>query len=255
MPYFYLYDSYLQDKNYSNQLIRLETALTDLGLQGKIGRLTLLKSIRDLIDSALRDNSDTIVVVGNDITFSQTAEIVAKYPKITLGFIPLGQDRQILASLLGIPVGLLACHTLSSRITKQIDVGKINNQFFIQSVAAQGRFNLECESHYRLSTAEPHNLKICNLDLWGEPKNNHSNPADNLLEIILTPQKDSSWLASFKKQPALQPTILPLKNLLLEASGDNITLLVDGHKVLKTPATVTVANEKLKIIVGRGRYV
>ncbi len=254
MPYFYLYDSYLQDKNYSNQLIRLETALTDLGLQGKIGRLTLLKSIRDLIDSALRDNSDTIVVVGNDITLNQTAEIVAKYPKITLGFIPLGQDKQTLAHLLGIPTGLLACHTLSSRITKQMDIGKINNQFFMQSVSAQGMFNLECENHYRLSTNKPHYLKICNFDLWGESKHDHSQPTDNLLEIILTPQKNNSWLSSFKKQPALKPTILPLKNLLLEASGDNLTLLVDGHKILKTPATVAVANEKLKIIVGRGRY-
>ncbi|MFA4818261.1 MAG: diacylglycerol kinase family protein [Patescibacteria group bacterium] len=253
MPYFYLYDSYLQDRSYSNQLIRLETTITDLGLQGKVGRLTLLKSIRDLIENALRDNTDTIVVVGNDITFSQTAEILALHPKITLGFIPLGPTNQTLAYLLGIPLGILACHTLSSRIVEKINLPKINNQSFIKSAEAQGVATFNCENHYQLSVSYPHYYKICNLDVWGESDQAISNPKDGLVEVVLTPHKPKSWWNKFKKTPASSPTVLPLKNVRLDAVGDSLSLLIDGHRVIKTPATVVATGDYLRVIVGRDR--
>src|SRR3989338_10760844 len=97
MPYFYLYDSYLQDRSYATTLIKFETTLTDLGIQGKVGRLTLLKSVKDLVEAAVRDGADTIVAVGNDITLSQVAQVVIKQPKITIGFIPLGSQHQTIA--------------------------------------------------------------------------------------------------------------------------------------------------------------
>lgn len=252
MPYFYLYDSYLQDKKYSNQLIRLETTLADLGIQGKIGRLTLLKSMRDLIEGGLRDNTDTIVVVGNDLTFSQAAEVLAKKPKTTMGLIPMGEKNQSLAELLGIPIGLLACHTLSSRIIAQVDLGKINNQFFVRSVATEGRAHIDCEGQYQISLESPHYIKICNLDNWVD--NNHfvSDPQNDLLEVVLEPKDKNSWWSGNKKQ--LGPSFLPLKTFKITSlDKDELSLLVDEQKIIKTPATITVANEKIRIIVGRNR--
>lgn len=252
MPYFYLYDSYLQDKKFSNQLIRLETTLADLGIQGKIGRLTLLKSMRDLIEGGLRDNTDTVVVVGNDATFSQAAEVLAKKTKTTMGFIPLGEKNQTLAELLGIPIGLLACHTLSSRIIAQVDLGKINNQFFVRSVVGEGLINIDCEGQYQINIDSPHQIKICNLDTWPDKAQFVSDPQNNLLEIILEPKQSSAWWGSKKNQSGA--SLLPLKTFKITSlEKEEVSLVVDGHKVIKTPAVFSVAAEKLRIIVGRNR--
>lgn len=252
MPYFYLYDSYLQDKKFSNQLIRLETTLADLGIQGKIGRLTLLKSMKDLIEGGLRDNTDTVVVVGNDSTFSQAAEVLAKKNKTTMGFIPLGEKDQTLAELLGIPIGLLACHTLSSRIISQIDLGKINNQFFIRSVTGQGLINIDCEGQYQINLESPHHLKICNLDTWPDATQFISDPQNDLLEVILEPTQKASWFSGKKNKSSA--SLLPLKNFRVSSlEKEELSLVVDGYKVIKTPAVLSVATEKLKIIVGRNR--
>ncbi len=252
MPYFYLYDSYLQDKKFSNQLIRLETTLADLGIQGKIGRLTLLKSMRDLIEGGLRDNTDTVVVVGNDTTFSQAAEVIAKKTKTTMGFIPLGEKNQTLADLFGIPIGLLACHTLSSRIIAQIDLGKINNQFFIRSVAGEGLASIDCDGQYQINLDSPHFIKICNLDSWPDQTQFVSDPQNNLLEVILAPKQMGSWWGSKKNKPSA--SLLPLKTFKISSlEKDELTLIVDGHKIVKTPVVLNVAVEKLRIIVGRNR--
>ncbi len=252
MSYFYLYDSYLQDKAYSNQLIRLETTLTDLGIQGKIGRLTLLKSINDLIANSLRDGTDTVVAVGNDTTLSQTAEVLANYPKTTLGFIPLGQEKQNLAKLLGIPIGILACHVLSSRIIKTINLGKINNQFFLQSIVAQGQLIINCESNYQLNLKQPHYVKISNLDWWGVGESFITNPQQHLLETILQPLVSKNWW-SIKKTVGDNPSFLPLKKLNLTSPGEPISLIVDQHRVMKTPAQISIAPEKIRLIVGKDR--
>ncbi|MFZ5391458.1 MAG: diacylglycerol kinase family protein [Patescibacteria group bacterium] len=251
MSYFYLYDSYLQDKAYSNQLIRLETTLTDLGIQGKIGRLTLLKSVNDLVENGLRDGTDTIVAVGNDTTLSQVAEVLANYPKTTLGFVPLGQENQSLAELLGIPIGILACHVLSSRIIETLNLGKINNQFFLQSIVAQGNPTIDCENNYRLTLQKNHRIKICNLDWWGEGETKITNPKQRLLEIVLEPINEKNWW-SIKKTETTSPSFLPLKKLTL-TSQQPLSLIVDQHRVMKTPAQISIASEKIRLIVGKDR--
>lgn len=255
MPYFYLYDSYLQDRASANQLIRLEATLTDLGIQGKIGRLTLLKSVRDLVEAAVRDGADTVVAVGNDTTLSRVAEVLAKHKTVTLGFVPLGQEKQNIAKLLGIPVGLLACHVLSSRIVEQISLGKVNNQFFIQSIVGQGTPIIECENQnriYKLNLTTPHNVKVCNLDQADDVEQGFVNPQNDFLEIILQPVVRKYWWQLNKPKSSL-PSFIPAKTLKISSGSDEMLLTVDGHKVIKTPVTITVAAEHLKIIVGKKR--
>jgi len=249
MPYFYLYDSYLQDRAYAPQLIKLEGTLTDLGLQGKVGRLTLLKSVKDLVESAMREGSTTVVAVGNDTTVSRLAEVLAGKRNVTMGFIPLGTERQNLATILGIPVGILACHVLSSRVIQELNLGKVNGSYFIQSVTLQGKPTLECESHYRLTVASPHNIKICNLDKF----NGHgvSNPQNNLLEAVLKPLAAKHWWGWGQKLGDM--SIVPAKTIRLSSAGEELAIMVDGYRTVKTPVSVSVATERLRFIVGKKR--
>jgi diacylglycerol kinase family enzyme len=250
MPYFYLYDSYLQDRSYASTLIKLETTLTDLGIQGRVGRLTLLKSVKDIVESAVRDGADTIVAVGNDITLSQVAQAAIKHPKVTVGFVPLGSSQQNLAPLLGIPLGILACHVLSSRLVEDLPIGKINNQFFLQSVILSGTPILECEDSYELSLDEPHEVRVCNLT--NEPSPPTSSKKTRLTAII-TPQHNKR-LGLFG-QNKLSPSAVTISALRVSSDGDELPLTVDNYRVLKTPATITTAQQRLRIIVGKKRLI
>lgn len=251
MPFFYLYDSFLQDRAYATALIKLETTLADLGIQGRIGRLTLLKSVRDIVEAAVRDGADTIVAVGNDITMSQVAGILSKHPKVTLGFIPLGAEQQTLAGLLGIPIGTLACHVLSSRLTTRTNLGKIGNTFFLRSVTTTGKLSLECDKHYSLVLSEPHEVRICNLDWWYNNEG-FTPPTTKTLELVLRPAMKKSGI--FGRKIATGPlTHVPIRELRLTGIGEELALVVDEYRTLKTPATLTLVPQALKLIVGKKR--
>ncbi len=127
--YLYLYDSFLNNKKYSNLLARVETRLTDLGVGGKIYRLSPLRNVQELMADEIRNGTKTVVVVGNDKTLNQVVNIAAQY-NIVVGLIPVGPDNNI-ARILGIPEGEAACTVLSARIIEKIDLGKINNTYFL----------------------------------------------------------------------------------------------------------------------------
>jgi diacylglycerol kinase family enzyme len=256
MPYFYLYDTYLGDRSYASLLIKLETTLTDLGLQGKISQLTLLKSVRDLITAAVRDGADTVVAVGNNLTLSRVAEVVAKYPKVTVGFVPLGSEHQTCAELLGIPIGLLSCHVLSSRLVETVTLGQVNNQYFLQAVECSGQPVLECAyggKTYQITLEAPHRVKVCNLDHAPEQTGlETTGQLDHALATVLAPETKRGWFG-FGKPGGTSTTVIPTETVIISSMDDELALTVDGYRTIKTPATIRVAKERLKLIVGKKR--
>lgn len=251
MPFFYLYDSFLQDRAYATALIKLETTLADLGIQGRIGRLTLLKSVRDIVEAAIRDGADTIVAVGNDTTMSQVSGVLLKHPKVTLGFIPLGNNQQTLAEILGIPVGTIACHVLSSRLTSMVNMGKIGTVHFLQSLTTTGSVAIECDRSFRLELKHPHQVRICNLDRWSED-GELTPPEAGKLEVVVREVLERRGFFGNKNSPG-SLTHIPTKEIKLTSLGDELALIVDGYRTLKTPATITVVPKALKLIVGKKR--
>jgi diacylglycerol kinase family enzyme len=250
MPYFYLYDSYLQDRSHATSLIKLETVLTDLGIQGKVGRLTLLKSVRDLVDGAVRDGADTIVAVGNDITASQVASALVRHRRVTMGIIPIGTEKQAIAEILGVPAGITACHALSGRILTTINLGRINSHYFLQSVTAHGTPTLELENMFSVHLEAPHDIHIVNLGWLGE--NTPTNPDAHVLTALLTPTNRAGWLA--KRTRTKHTTTLPFESARL-LSVDDASLVIDGYRMLKTPATINVVPGAIRIIVGKDRAI
>ncbi len=250
MPYFYLYDSYLADRAYVTQLIRLENTLADLGIQGRVGRLTLLKSVKDILQGALRDGADTIIAVGNNLTLSRLIEVLATNTKITLGFIPLGAEQQSLAELLGIPIGLLACQVISSRVVEKLSVGRANDQYFIKSVEFVGMPTLECDKHFKLKLITPHHIKICNLD-WCT-SSVVSNPQNDTLEVVLTPKPARSWLP-WAKSTTLAPSLIPFPVVKITSGSRELTMNIDDRQIIKAPATISLASDKIRMIVGKKR--
>ena len=72
--YCYIYDTFTSQKKYEKQLIKIEAALTDLGIMGKVYKLNVLKNLENIIEEALADGIKNIVAVGNDQTVSKVAD-------------------------------------------------------------------------------------------------------------------------------------------------------------------------------------
>src|SRR3989344_5553246 len=223
--YYYLYDPQLSDKKYNNITARIETRLTDLGINGKINRLSFLKNINQLLFDEIKRGVKTVIIVGDDKTIGQVINLVADF-NITIGLIPIGSDNNI-ARLLGVPLGEEACDVISSRIIKKIDLGKINN--------------------YLINLSEGNNtINISNLNYC---YNSPTDPLDSQLDVFIE-NVQKKLLRKAKS------TLSHFKNATLKITGDKTVpiLINDEKKIVKTPAEVIVVPKKLKIIVGKGRY-
>lgn len=250
--YLYLYDSFLSNKKFSNTLARIETRLTDLGIGGKICRLSPLRNVRELLAEEIRNGVKTVVVVGNDKTLSQVINIVTQH-NITVGLIPIGPNNAV-AQILGIPTGVEACDVLAARIVEKIDLGKINNFYFLSGIKVDnGQVTLECESQYKVIPQKNNNLiGIYNLRpllTTNLSQSSYFNPKDGFLEIFIQPLA-SGFFKFFKKD--LKRSIIPFKRLVIK-SKESTSVITDGQQVLKTPVKIEIIPKKLKLIVGKKR--
>jgi hypothetical protein len=248
--YYYLFDSPLADKRYSAIVNRIEFRIIELGINGRMDRLSILKNMQELIDSAVKHGAETIVIVGDDSAIARAVSIVARY-KVTLGIIPVGEHLEI-PKALGIPEGEAACDVLSKRVIRTIDLGKANDQYFLFSldVPAQ-QVSVECDGHYRISLlGVPRAFSICNFSTE-QREHKACDPEDGLLEAIIK-EEPAGW-NPFKKSQAVE-SVFPLHTAKIVCNDASIPLTLDGGSVVKTPVTVEVAPKKLRVVVGKDRH-
>jgi len=251
--YLYLYDSWLNQKRYHQTLARIETRLTDLGIGGKIARLSPLRNLQELITDEIQNGIKTVVVVGNDCTVNEVVNIVAK-EDIVVGIIPIGDNNHI-AKHLGIPEAENACSVLAARIIEKIDLGKVNNGYFLSGIKIAGdNVTLECENQYRIRpSTQGAEITICNFRpaLAGSfGQNNYFDPQDGSLEIFIRPL--ASGFINWWRKKTSSPSIIPFKKIAID-SKQTASVITEGQKVLKTPIKIEIASKKLEIIVGKQR--
>lgn len=247
--YYYLFDSSLAERKYESLLSRIEFRIIELGINGRMDRLTILKNMRELIESAIKRGAETVVIVGDDAAVAKAVSIVAPY-NVTLGIIPIGQELRI-AQALGIPEGEQACDILSKRNIRTIDLGKVNDQYFLFSLDVPGQdVTVECDGKYRVSLlGMPRPFKICNFRP-DRAAATFGSPEDGVLEAVIE-EVPTGW--SMLRRQQVRPTVLPLKRAKISSPIASIALLLDGSTVVKTPATVEVAPKQLRVIVGKER--
>lgn len=240
--YVYIYDDYLNKGRYNKAINRMEIRLTDLALNGKIIRLSGIKNIKSAIQNEIRLGAKTIVAVGNNQTVNKIigaiieADIYSDFQKNTLlGIIPIGSDNSI-ANSFGIKNEEDACNVLLARRIKKIDLGLIGDYYFLNEAEVQGKNTIIKLENYSLEPQERSVIKIINL-LSNQDNTIDSNPHDGLLDVyISSKRKDASLLR------------LDSFEIISEHN-----VLVDGVIEVKTPTSVSIARNKLNIIVGKNR--
>lgn len=241
--YLYIYDQELGHPRFHKVVSRLETRILELGIKGRTVRLTPLKNLREIVAEAVTQGMQTIVAVGSDATLSSAISACVG-SGVTVGFIPT-DSNSALARILGIPPQDGAVEVLSARIVKSIDVGQVNNSYFIDgvtvsepescTVALKG-FNLEC--------SQGSSLSISNIGFSSLPKGSPLfDPTDGRLNLTVTPPRGRG-----------QVTHLSIQSATIASSSTNGgSLLLDGVVTQKTPGKISVVHNALRVIVGADR--
>jgi len=243
--YYYLYDSYLTDKKYINTLAKTETKLTDMGINGKINRLSFLKNIPQILKEEVNQGVKTIVVVGNDRTFSQIINIAIDL-NVVLAYIPIGQPDNI-AKILGIPQGEEACHILSSRIIDKLDIAEVNdNNYFLTALEFCGdHTTINCDDSYFINMEHKNNLITVN-NLAAKNKSINGTNQGQLTLVICSRQKKL-----FKLKENF--SVFKCQKLKITSPQSIPAVMVDEKKIIKTPLEIKILREKIKVIVGKKR--
>ncbi len=243
--YGYIYDVFLHQKPYEKELIRLDHALTDKDLKGPVVKLTLINNIAHAVEELLRRGMKTLVAVGSDQLFSKLADQVAEHPHITLGLIPFGSHQRI-AGLFGIPEGAKAADVLSARLVRSVALAKINNAYFIHDVQIHDkRANVSLNGEFTLSaTAEQAHISIFNRTLIDA-----HDRMDRRFSVHIVPATEKKL---FRKAVTFPETNVVASEIKI-GGPNGIPLIVDGQKIINTPAVLEMTGKRLQIIMGKDR--
>lgn len=257
--YYYIYDTFLSDKKYEKIIDKVKTRLLDLEIQGKHERLTLLKSIDELINDEVKRGANTVVLLGNNQTFLKVADVIAKN-NITLGLIPIGPDNSI-AECLGVPMEEAGCDVLAARKTAAFDMGRVNNQYFFSNIKitkSLDRLTI-LNNNYRIAP-QASCLEIDISNFYFPPagkrferKMKNYSAQDQKLELIIKVKSPKrSWFRKKNNIDATIDSVIQSKRFEIK-SFEYLPVLLDGYKVMKTPIVIEVEPQKLNVIVGKNR--
>jgi len=243
--YLYIYDSCLKDKKYKNLINKIENRIIDLDIKGKTLHLNLLKSIDNFINSEIKQGAHTVVIIGDDKTFSHALNsVIAK--NIVIGYIPI-EKNSYFGQMFGIPGGELACNVLSGRIIKKLDVGKINKKYFLHSLKIEKAHDVIIKiDNFEIKTDPGNQILIKNFNSNKLEKISKSNPTDGILDLFIEKQGNI-----FHKN--FQHTLFTIKKIDIVAKNESVPIILDDYQIVNTPAKVQIASEKLNIIVGTNR--
>jgi diacylglycerol kinase family enzyme len=277
--YYYIFD---QGNLPMDKFERLQTEalsyFAEFKISGETARVTPLRSIADLVDTASQRGAKTLVACGSDDTFNLMLASL-KGRDFTLGFIPL-DEKSFLSKILGIESIYIGAKTLAARRLEKIDLAKIANNFFINylefGVTSHNLKNLSWFASLKLLSSEAKNYTIriddsYNLNisaLGGLAINIRSasgsgqriaDPTDSHLDLLILEKLSKTQVLRYRKdiisgdlENIPNTTVIKCKKIeFLEPRGTALTML--GRIVAKFPAAVELIPQRLRLIVGKNR--
>ena len=234
--YAYIYDDFVNQKKTGKLLYQIEKRLTDLNLNGKIIRLDVSKNMKSAVDNEIRQETKTIVAVGNDKTVNQIINHLLNNQnnerhQVTLGIIPINPKESKIAAALGIRSINEACEVLLARRLETFQLAQINQSFFLfEAILNAADTTLEIDQNYIIQNLKPALIQVTNHPLLSEQK-----MPDRKLELRIC-NKEGESLFFFK-------------DLLI--INKNAAITIDNSSSVQPPAKIRLSQEKIRIIVGK----
>ncbi len=251
--YVYLYDNFLRQKKHESVVKAMEIRLTDYGIAGKILRLNNYTDAKPIIDDEITRGAQTVVIVGNDRTFGHVLSRSATC-NCTFGFLPVGPENTI-AEVLGIPVGVDACEVLSRRRKERLDVGWMNNRYFVSQLhVLPSKLEVTYDDRFKVTAKDKMEVVVCNLQpfYWKKSKKDSEqqvvHPQDGKLEAFLRPLTKAGWWGYNYEDPS----IFPFEEMEIK-SIEPFTVEADGKISKEIKLKIKLAHGKIMMVVGRNR--
>jgi|GEM_PF-121288 diacylglycerol kinase family enzyme len=260
--YSYIYDTFIQEMKYLKLLRELENRLVDLGIGGRVHRLSCFKNLQEIIKDDVVREVKTVVIVGNDESFIRAIDALGE-TGVVAGFIPIGGEKENqLAKIFGIGFGAVACDVLSARLLRKIDLGVVNGHHFLTNIdIPAANFFLECDGRYNLSFLKSADVRICNLTGQaesGERAIRVLNHSDGFLETIVY-SKSRGFLDGvkeiFKKEEGVEKLSIFYNKKVNVVGSAPFVAWIDGRKVFNKKLEISILPGGLKMIVGRSRTI
>lgn len=249
--YIYLYDAFLRERPYRSALKAVENRLTDFGISGKIIRLTTLSNAHGIIEDEMRYGARTIVVVGSDETLGRVISRAAVCDAV-FGYIPI-DNNQVVGRMLGIPGGADACDVLSRRRIVELDVGEVNDRYFVSQLQIQPAIiRAEYDGQFAVSSEREMALTVCNLrpfvgESFTQPGRIH--PQDGKLEAFVQPVLHGGF---FRRESRIPASVFPFREMLVRGR-EPFTMEMDNVISKEMAVRIRLAPKRIQMIVGQGR--
>lgn len=251
--YIYLYDNFVKERPYKSTIKTLENRLTDFGISGKIIRLTTLSNARGIIEDEMRYGARTVIVVGNDQTLGRVLSRAA-LTDVVFGYIPV-VDKQVVASMLGIPSGAAATEVISRRRIVELDVGEVNDRYFVSQLHIKPAIiRAEYDGKFAVSSPDKEMaLTVCNLRPFEGTSFTSAgkiHPQDSKLEAFVQPVvRGGGLLSKTKKTPA---STFPFSSMYVKGRYP-FEMEMDGVVSKEKAVRIKLADRRVQMIVGSER--
>jgi diacylglycerol kinase family enzyme len=277
--YYYILDPHnLSLAKFEKLHIELQGLLAEFNVNGEVGRVTALRTINDLIETASQRGATTLIACGSDDTFNlMLAGLHGR--DFTLGFIPLDEN-----SYLGKILGLDSLHTsvksIAGRRIEKMDLASMGNSYFLGSCefglsgheiknanlwnslttlsAKPINFTIRIDNRYTLSVASSGGAVI-NCRGTSSSDQALANPTDGYLDLLLMDALPKSLLLRHKQdiiegllEKTPRSSIIKCRRIeFLEPRGAGLSIA--GKIMTKFPEVVEIIPRRLKLIVGKNR--
>ncbi len=278
MHYYIIDQGNLPVEKFEKLQTELSGLLAEFKISGEIARVTPLRTVAELVDTASQRGAKTLIACGSDDTFNLMLAAL-KGRDFTLGFIPF-DDNSTLAKILGISDVFVGIKTIAGRRVEKIDLAKISGNYFISflefgvmsqqlkdastwqilkllSTEAKA-FQIRIDDSYNVTISGLGGL-VANIRLTSDRNEKIANPTDGNLDLIIIERLGKMQILTHKQDIAEgsleklpKTTIIKCKKIeFLEPRGLPLTML--GRVVAKFPSVVEIIPQRLRLIVGKNR--
>lgn len=277
--YFYILDGQnIPEAQFERASVTLQGLLAEFKISGEMARVTSIRGIAELVETASERGVKTLIACGTDDTFNFMCAYL-KGRDFALGFIPMNDDSY-LSKILGLDSLLTAVKTVAARRIERMDLAALGDNYFV-SQAEFGMASSKAKStgffsSLRSMSAVEYNLKIrvdnsYTMDitcLGGTVTNSRAtsssnstiaNPTDGLLDLMILEKMNKIDVMKYKPDIAngvLEnipgTSVIKCKQVeFLEPRGFPLTIA--GRTFAKVPAVISIFPRQLRMIVGKNR--
>ncbi len=278
--YFYILDgTNISPPQFERAPVTLQGLLAEFKISGEMARVTSIRGIKELVETASERGVKTLIACGTDETFDMMLANLGGRD-FALGYVPLA-DSSYLGKILGIDSLQTAVKTIAARRIERIDLATLNENYFISQVefgSAADKIkkmswlsslsgNLSANEHQlTIRVDDSYNMEISclggtvtNSRATSSSNSTIANPTDGYLDLMILEKLSKVDILKHKLDIAAgvlenipgTSVIKCRKVEFLEPRGFPLTIA--GKTFAKVPAVIRIIPKHLRMIVGKNR--